>query len=107
MNIINKYTAIKSLYPTIDFGYAYNTEDFTDGIQYWNSDQTQPTDLEISNEVTRLQAEYDSLEYSRSRKAEYNKLNQDEMRYDDLKNNTNTWELAIDAIKLEYPKETI
>jgi len=63
-------------------------------------------DLElISNEVTRLQAEYDSLEYSRLRKAEYDKLSQDEMRYDDLKNNTNTWELAIDAIKLEHPKE--
>lgn len=60
----------------------------------------------IDVEILRLQAEHDSQEYSRNRKTQYNLLNQDEMRYDDLKNNTNTWELAIDAIKLEYPKET-
>jgi hypothetical protein len=60
----------------------------------------------ITIEINRLQAEYDSQEYSRSRKSKYDLLNQDEMRYDDLKNNTNTWELAIDAIKLEHPKET-
>jgi hypothetical protein len=38
------------------------------------------------------------------RKGEYAELNQDEMRYDDLKNSTNTWELAIDTIKAKYPK---
>ena len=98
---INMMDAIHSLKPKAEFVIRGEV------IEWLDSTQTQPTDLEISNEVTRLQAEYDSLEYSRSRKAEYNKLNQDEMRYDDLKNNTNTWELAIDAIKLEYPKETI
>lgn len=43
-------------------------------------------------------------EYSRNRKKEYLELNQNELRYDDLINNTNTWGEAIEAIKLKYPK---
>tara|TARA_B100000795_G_scaffold195515_1_gene149671 strand:- start:96 stop:389 length:294 start_codon:yes stop_codon:yes gene_type:complete len=42
--------------------------------------------------------------YSRSRKAAYDLLNQDEMRYDDLTNSTTTWPDAIAAIKAEFPK---
>ena len=57
-------------------------------------------------EEARIQAEWESQEYSRKRKPEYDQLNQDEMRYDDLKNGTNTWEQAIDAIKAKYPKPT-
>jgi len=34
----------------------------------------------------------------------YNKLNQDELRFDDLENNTTTWQDAINAIKAKYPK---
>jgi hypothetical protein len=58
----------------------------------------------ITAEVTRLQAAYDALEYSRLRKAKYDLLNQDEMRYDDVKNSTTTWVDAIDAIKSAHPK---
>ena len=39
-----------------------------------------------------------------NRKAAYDLLNQDEMRYDDLINSTTTWQDAIAAIKQEYPK---
>jgi hypothetical protein len=58
----------------------------------------------ITVEVNRLQAAYDALEYSRLRKAKYDLLNQDEMRYDDVKNSTTTWIDAIDAIKAAHPK---
>jgi hypothetical protein len=58
----------------------------------------------ITVEVNRLQAAYDALEYSRLRKAKYDLLNQDEMRYDDVKNSTTTWVDAIDAIKAAHPK---
>ena len=62
-------------------------------------------DMELVNaEVTRLQAAYDAQAYSRLRKVEYNLLNQDEMRYDDLVNGTTTWQDAIAAIKLAHPK---
>lgn len=70
----------------------------------WIDVQSVPTKEEMDAEVARLQAEYDSQEYARLRKIEYDKLNQDEMRYDDLKNGTTTWEDAIDAIKLAIPK---
>ena len=58
----------------------------------------------VDAEVIRLQAEYDSQEYARKRKAKYDLLNQDEMRYDDVKNSTTTWVDAIDAIKAAHPK---
>ena len=58
----------------------------------------------VNAEVTRLQAAYDAQAYSRLRKVEYNLLNQDEMRYDDLVNSTTTWQDAIAAIKLAHPK---
>ena len=58
----------------------------------------------ITVEVNRLQAAHDALEYSRTRKAAYDLLNQDEMRYDDLVNNTTTWRDGIAAIKTAHPK---
>ena len=63
------------------------------------------TDTDLSTlrnqqEQTRL----DALTYSDKRKAKYDLLNQDEMRYDDVKNSTTTWVDAIDAIKAAHPK---
>jgi len=58
----------------------------------------------ISTEATRLQGVYDGQAYARLRKAKYDLLNQDEMRYDDTKNSTTTWVDAIDAIKVAHPK---
>lgn len=75
-----------------------------DVLEWHDSEQTEPTALELSNEVTRLQAVYDSQLYARTRKAKYDLLNQDEMRYDDVKNSTTTWVDAIDAIKAAHPK---
>jgi len=59
---------------------------------------------EIQAEITRLQDIYDSQEYARNRKAEYDKLNQFEMQYDDQQNGTTTWVDAINDIKARYPK---
>lgn len=39
-----------------------------------------------------------------NRKAEYDKLNQFELRYDDLINGTTIWEDTIASIKQKYPK---
>jgi|TARA_R110002074_G_scaffold396814_1_gene586598 hypothetical protein len=58
----------------------------------------------VDTEEAVLQAAYDALEYSSLRKAKYDLLNQDEMRYDDIKNSTTTWIDAIDAIKAAHPK---
>ena len=75
-----------------------------DDLEWLDEVQTEPTALQISNEVTRLQAAYDGQAYARARKAKYDLLNQDEMRYDDVKNTTTTWVDAIDTIKAAHPK---
>ena len=73
-------------------------------LEWLDTEQTQPTDAAIAAKIVELQTQYDSQEYARSRKVEYNKLNQDEMRYDDLVNSTTTWQDAIAAIKVAIPK---
>ena len=40
-------------------------------ISEWNSDQPQPTESEIETAHAEWQAEYESQEYARNRKAEY------------------------------------
>ena len=75
-----------------------------DVLEWLDAVQTEPTQSEIDAEVIRLQAEYDSQEYARNRKAEYDQLNQFEMQFDDQLNNTTTWVDAINAIKQEFPK---
>ena len=65
---------------------------------------TQPTEALITAELTRLQAEYDSLAYARSRKQEYDKLNQWEMQFDDQRDGTSTWVDSINEIKERFPK---
>ena len=42
---------------------------------------------------------YDSQEYARKRKAEYDALNQFDIQYEDEMNGTTTWIDAITAIK--------
>jgi len=98
--IIDTATAIVSLLPTAEF--VYHNEGET--IEWHSADITQPTDAEIQAEVTRLQAEYDSLAYARSRKQEYDKLNQWEMQFDDQRDGTSTWVDSINEIKVRFPK---
>ena len=93
--------AISSLNPNVSFSVD------NDIIVAWdlaNQGHTKPTDAEIATELTRLQAVYDSQLYARTRKAKYDLLNQDEMRYDDMVNNTTTWRDGIAAIKTAHPK---
>ena len=98
MSTINTVDALQSLTPRAQWVRR------SDELEWLDTEQTQPTDLEITTEITRLQDIYDSLEYSRLRQVEYAKRNQDEMRYNDAKNNTNLWIEWQDQIKLDIPK---
>ena len=69
-----------------------------------HSDDTKPTEQECLDGVTALQAEYDSQEYARNRKAEYDQLNQFEMIFDDDRDGTTTWVDTINEIKGRHPK---
>ena len=75
-----------------------------DELEWLDTTQTEPTQSEIDSEVIRLQAEYDSLAYARSRKQEYDKLNQWEMQFDDNRDGTTTWVDSINEIKERFPK---
>jgi hypothetical protein len=76
-----------------------------DEIEWLDDTQTQPTDSEITAEIQRLQAEYDSKQYARDRAEAYPSLtDQADMAYWDRKNGTTTLDDALDAIKAEFPK---
>ena len=90
--------------PEVDFVLQDDSDGSGVYIKGWLSDLTQPTDEAIAVATTQAESEYDAQSYARSRKAKYDLLNQDEMRYDDLINSTTTWQDAIAAIKQEYPK---
>jgi hypothetical protein len=96
--IIDKFEAVVSLVPNAQWVLR------GDELEWLDTEQTEPTDIEIQAEVLRLQTEYDSQAYARERKARYDLLNQDELRFDDLINGTTTWQDAILAIKQEIPK---
>ncbi len=90
--------------PIVDF----TLQDDSDGsgvyIKSWISGDAQPTVSAIEAAEVEWQAVYDGQAYARLRKAKYDLLNQDEMRYDDLVNNTTTWRDGIAAIKAAHPK---
>jgi hypothetical protein len=98
IDILDETDALKSLSPNARWV-------LRGGVLEWHSlDIPQPTEAEIQAEVIRLQEVYDSQDYARNRKAEYNQLNQDELRFDDLENGTTVWQDTINEIKARYPK---
>jgi hypothetical protein len=64
-----------------------------------------PTWEELETQLVDMQAEYDSKEYARKRKAEYDQLNQFEMMFDDKRDGTTTWVDKINEIKQRHPKK--
>ena len=97
-NEIETTDALQSLKPKAEWVLRGDVLTWMDGVQ------TEPTQSEIDAEVIRLQAEYDSQEYARNRKAEYNQLNQFEMQFDDDRDSTTTWVDKINEIKGRHPK---
>ena len=69
-----------------------------------HSEDAKPTEQECTDGVASLQTEYDSQEYARNRKAEYDQLNQFEMQFDDDRDGTTTWVDTINEIKGRHPK---
>ena len=98
INLIDEGTALHSLRPAADWAIGL------EGLEWRDTEQTEPTSDEIDAEILRLQTEYDNLDWSRARKSKYDLLNQNEMRFDDEINGTTTWIDAINAIKAQYPK---
>ena len=97
--MIDSMTAIQSLRPNAQLIIRGTV------IEWLDETQTQPTDAEITAEISRLQAEYDSKQYQRDRATAYPSLqDQADMAYWDRQNNTTTLDDAISAVKAEFPK---
>lgn len=95
--MIDKPKALHSLRP----GAHWVLRD--DELEWLDQNQTQPTEAEITAEVARLQAEYETQEYQRQRAAEYPSFaDQFDLLYH---GGYDAWKAAIDAVKTKYPKE--
>ena len=63
--MIGKAEALKSLRPDAKWVLR------GDVVEWFDSEQTEPTSEELAAEVVRLRAEYDAAQYQRQRLAEY------------------------------------
>ena len=78
---------------------------YSDGSELvYQSGVKPPSESAIQAKLSKLTAEWNSQEYARKRKAEYDALNQFELMTDDAENGTTTHADAIKAIKKKYPK---
>ena len=78
---------------------------FSDGSGLvYQSGVKPPSESAIQAKLSELTAEWNSQEYARNRKEEYDALNQFELMTDDAENGTTTHADAIKAIKKKYPK---
>ena len=79
---------------------------FSDGSGLvYQSGVKPPSESAIQAKLSELTAEWNSQEYARNRKAEYDALNQFELISDDDVNGTTTHKDAIAAIKAKWPKD--
>jgi hypothetical protein len=92
--------AIQSLTPNAQCTISDNTH-----IEWHSADIPQPSDAEITAEVTRLQAEFDSNQYQRDRATDYPAIAD---QLDDIfHNGIDGWKATIQLTKDKYPKEVI
>jgi hypothetical protein len=98
---INTIAALQSLRPASQWVLR------DDILEWYDTEQTQPTTEELAAEVLRLQAAYDANQYQRDRAAAYPSLTeQADMAYWDRQNGTTTLDDAINAVKVAHPKTT-
>jgi hypothetical protein len=94
--------ALQSLKPGAQW--ALSGDDYT-GLEWLDTEQTQPTEQECADEADRLQAEYDALEYQRLRAPEYPPITDylDGIVKGDQEQ-VDAYVAACQAVKTKYPK---
>jgi hypothetical protein len=96
--MIKKPDALQSLRPGAEWVLR------GDVLEWLDTEQTQPTEAEITAEIARLQAAYDAKEYARNRVAEYPSIGD---QLDALwKGGDDAAEMLakVQAVKNKYPK---
>jgi len=98
----NAIEAVNALYGSS----SYHTADSNGKVKWKDGHETTEEEkTAIDAKVLELQAEFDSQEYARNRKSEYDALNQFELISDDDINGTTTHKDAIVAVKTKWPKD--
>jgi len=93
---MNTVEALKSLRPGAQWVLR------GDSLEWMDAEQTQPTDSEITAEIARLQADYETKLYQRQRAAAYpSMVDQLDLLYH---GGMDAWKAAITAVKEEFPK---
>ena len=94
--MIDKPKALQSLRPNAQWVLR------GDVLEWLDTEQTQPTEAEITAEVARLQAEYDNNEYQRQRAQAYPSIADqlDKIYHEGI----DAWKATIAAVKEKYPK---
>ena len=96
---MNKVNALQSLRPMAQWVLR------GDDLEWMDTEQTQPTEAEITAEVARLQAAYDNNEYQRQRAEAYPTIQEQlDMQYWDGVNGTTIWADTVASVKSENPK---
>jgi hypothetical protein len=95
-------TAILAINPSAQV--SVNGEGTENETITWYNGTAEISKADIQAKQAELKTAYDAQAYARSRKAEYDQLNQFELMYDDKVNSTDKWSEAIVAIKNKYPK---
>jgi len=94
--MIDKTHALQSLRPNAQWVLR------GDSLEWVDTEQTQPTDAEITAEIARLQADYEAKLYQRQRAAAYPSMaDQLDLLYH---GGMDAWKAAITAVKEEFPK---
>ena len=98
--------AIAALRPNASWSVVGEEQRFADLTWDEANETDPPTEDEVAAKAEEIRADRSATAYQRKRKAEYNKLNQYDLMYQDKVNGTNKWGEAIEAIKAKYPKPT-
>lgn len=93
--------ALKSLRPNAEW--VIRGDETYENIEWLDTSQTKPSQIETEAEVVRLQTEYDNNAYQRSRQAEYPDWG---VQLDYIYHNgIDKWKADIvDPVKAKYPK---
>jgi hypothetical protein len=94
--MITKANALQSLRPNASWTIR------GDDLEWHDTEQTRPTDVQIATELARLQAQYDANEYQRQRAQEYPSIPDqlDTLYHSGL----DAWKAQIKTVKDKYPK---
>ena len=106
---MNKPKVIKAIKSDAKFTYKVDS-DGVETIEWLDDTETQPSDTEIQNEIDRLQAEYDALEYQRKRASQYPSVQDFMEAYTEkeIGGNSTKWDAyktAYNKVRADNPKE--